>query len=324
MDLEKARFFHAALASLRGQKNKSLNFWHFIKILQREAAVFFFVDSCSNCNLALSARDSVALCLNCCVELDAYALDIENRCFTFHGSRYPLCKKCFYPLVSGEEGEASRTRTKQEKNMLPRPSEVSCVMCRRNPLLVSEIASLFFNEALAHVVFEEYKFSGNQALAEVFMAWCLHKAEKYLQSYDVWVPITLSAQDLMNRDFCTVDKIFKPLAAIMQKELVPCLIRKGDGGKQHRRSLADRKEFVSENYDYNPQMEGYLNGKSVLIIDDVITSGATINAAASYIHEHNSSVGRLAGFALLRSLLPNTLNLKKSIVQASPIFSKKF
>ncbi len=64
------------------------------------------------------------------------------------------------------------------------------------------------------------------------------------------------------------------------------LYRKAATKTQTKKGKSDRWDNVEEIFDVYP--EANLEGKKVILIDDVITTGSTIEACANAIHKHKN------------------------------------
>jgi ComF family protein len=116
---------------------------------------------------------------------------------------------------------------------------------------------------------------------------------------DAVVPIPLAPHRLANRGFNQVDLFAHPLAIGVGAEWLPrALGRARETEPQVNLTPAERWENVQRAFIADPQQVGDLN---VLVIDDIMTTGATLNAAASALKHANAK--RVYGITLARALL---------------------
>jgi ComF family protein len=95
---------------------------------------------------------------------------------------------------------------------------------------------------------------------------------------DAIVPIPLSEQRLAERGYNQVDLIAHPLARLMRWQYLPGALRRS----RHTRSqvglsASERRENVTGAFLTKDRS---VKGKSVLLVDDVATTGATLDSAA--------------------------------------------
>jgi ComF family protein len=95
---------------------------------------------------------------------------------------------------------------------------------------------------------------------------------------DAITPIPLSEQRLAERGYNQVDLIAHPLARLMHWQYIPGALRRS----RHTRSQVglsanERRENVSGAFLAKSQL---VKGKTILLMDDVATTGATLDSAS--------------------------------------------
>jgi predicted amidophosphoribosyltransferase len=87
------------------------------------------------------------------------------------------------------------------------------------------------------------------------------------------VPVPAALPRLRRRGFDPAGELAAALAARLEVEVAPCLARRGSGHQVGRRR--------AERIDHPPQIEAIADApRSVLLVDDVLTTGATLTACA--------------------------------------------
>lgn len=98
-------------------------------------------------------------------------------------------------------------------------------------------------------------------------------------TFDIIVPIPLSSQKLEERGYNQASRLAKPLAALLEKPYRPdALTRIKEISSQVGLDRRSRLENVSNAFRANPKIA---KEKSILLVDDVFTTGATLESAAS-------------------------------------------
>jgi competence protein ComFC len=96
---------------------------------------------------------------------------------------------------------------------------------------------------------------------------------------DMLIPVPLSKKRLKERGYNQVGLVARPLAYHLGLRYEPeALVKERDTRSQVGLSLSQRSENVQDAYQANSQV---VNRKSVLIMDDVATTGSTISACAT-------------------------------------------
>ncbi len=250
---------------------------------------------CELCASPLTATAVQRLCGACFHQLSAHRLDYKSHrhsvprqaAETWLEKLPYICPQCSHPLpVQG----------------------MPCWICVRNPLAVTKLYTLFFNTGLPQRLLHCYKFQRHPSYAKLFAAWLSKRLAAELRRFDVCVPITLAPAEKRARRFCPVWTVLRPAMKQQGIALLPVIKRRPlakHETHQHFKTLLERKHAVQARFSYELSQYGALNGKRVLIVDDVLTSGATINHVAGLINKHNAP-REVAAFTFLRSVLKDT------------------
>ncbi len=97
------------------------------------------------------------------------------------------------------------------------------------------------------------------------------------KNIDLIIPIPLHHKKLKKRGFNQAECFARGLSESMQKEMdVKSLVREIDTSTQTKKTRYKRWENVSE--IFNLKFPENINDKNILVVDDVITTGATMEA----------------------------------------------
>jgi ComF family protein len=122
------------------------------------------------------------------------------------------------------------------------------------------------------------KYQGDLSLGEFLARPLLHCLEEVNWAVDLVVPVPLSAARLAERGYNQAALLARPLALGSGLSFRPqALLRCRETRSQVGLSGKQRRENVAGAFLGNPQI---VLGKKTLIVDDVTTSGATLEACA--------------------------------------------
>lgn len=126
-----------------------------------------------------------------------------------------------------------------------------------------------------------YKFRGQKALAKPLGRLMAQTVRKTGASFDAvaWVPMT--KQKRRNRGYDQSELLAKTVAEILVIPCLPLLEKVRETGTQHELSRKERIKNVKNAY----QAIWEAKGKSVLLIDDIITTGSTLSECAGELYE---------------------------------------
>jgi ComF family protein len=153
------------------------------------------------------------------------------------------------------------------------------------------------DECLASVSYEypwsdciaSYKFGNHPAWASAF-ALLLKSTpwvEPALDSADVLIPIPLSTARLQHRGYNQALQLCKHLDK--EKTNAHLLLRIKDTLTQSTLSRVERIKNVRTAFAVDPLRSHQVHGKRIVLVDDVMTSGATLFAAAQTLREAGAS-----------------------------------
>jgi competence protein ComFC len=131
-----------------------------------------------------------------------------------------------------------------------------------------------YNEFLKEVM-AKYKFRGDALMIEAFRP-ALRLAFRRWYPNSVAVPIPLSNNRLKER---TLNQSHL-MATCMTTKVVHALIREGEASKQSKKSRQERLDIGNNPFKALPELKASIQGKSVVLIDDIYTTGVTLRLAA--------------------------------------------
>lgn len=122
---------------------------------------------------------------------------------------------------------------------------------------------------------------------------------------DMIVPIPLSAQRLQQRGYNQVDLVARPFADLLGAAYLPRALEKiRHTETQVGKTKIERKDNVRGAFRGSPQL---VAGKSVLILDDVATTGSTLQAASLALQEAGAT--QVFAMTLARALPHHGFNI---------------
>lgn len=150
----------------------------------------------------------------------------------------------------------------------------------------------------AQKILGELKYRGNREIGFILGEWYGQELAAYgfLGKFDALVPIPLHPQKLKRRGYNQSDMIAKGLAVPLQCEFNPHVLERVVFTKtQTKKHKIERWENTEQIFRLKP--EAKIEGKHVVIVDDVITTGATIESAIEEIRKGNPAQVSVLGLA---------------------------
>jgi ComF family protein len=135
-------------------------------------------------------------------------------------------------------------------------------------------------------------------LAGMFALWLCRAARDLIEDADVVIPVPLHPTRLISRRFNQAAEIARPLARHAGLPYLPdVLIRRRDTKSQGGRSASGRRRNVQAAFAVPPRAWAKVEGKRILLIDDVLTTGATAEGCARVLKAAGARAVHVAAVA---------------------------
>lgn len=202
---------------------------------------------------------------------------LPSQCAVCHAwPSQPVCEACV--------GQFAQPVTRCQTCALPLPSaQRQCGACLRNPSPLDQaLAAVAYAYPWSNLV-ADFKFQQHTGWARSF-ATLMRSApwvEPALDAADMLLPMPLSRERLQVRGFNQAMLLAKALDA---KKVHPdLLLRVQDTPPQSSLSRKERLVSVQHAFATHPLKAHQLKGRRVVLVDDVMTSGASLHAVAGVL-----------------------------------------
>lgn len=193
---------------------------------------------------------------------------------------HPACDRCGAPLGTGEAP--------------------SCLECGDWPDEVAGAHALCLLESPARELVHALKYQGWRGVGGFMGAEMARRAPKSVASADCVVPVPTSRRNLRRRGYNQAAVIADALAAGLNLPLVPCLVRRRQEGTQTALNPVQRRANVSGAFLLTGRFRDVVAGSRVVLVDDVITTGATVLAAVEALGA--GAPGAVVAYAFARTV----------------------
>ncbi len=178
----------------------------------------------------------------------------------------PLCKKCGLPFETVENRDSLCGRCLREKPQFDRARAV-----------------MIYDDFSRRLILP-FKNSDRTELAPAMALWLKRSGKALLNETDLFAPVPLHWTRLFKRRYNQSALLASELAKTSHKKLVLDLLKRTKRTPpQVGLSAVARRKNVQGAFAVNPKKKAMLSGKRVLLIDDVMTTGATANACAKIL-----------------------------------------
>nr|WP_314432997.1 ComF family protein [uncultured Brevundimonas sp.] len=147
-----------------------------------------------------------------------------------------------------------------------------------------------------------YKHGDQQQFAPLFARWIGRAAAELTADADAVIPVPLHPMRLLSRRFNQAAEIARPLARTCNLDYLPdSLIRTSHTDSQGGKSRRGRRLNVKKAFAVTEAGRRRIKGRRILLIDDVLTTGATAEACARALLDAGARAVDLAVIARVRN-----------------------
>jgi ComF family protein len=184
----------------------------------------------------------------------------------------PKCKVFGHPFEYGLAGE----------------EEYLCAKCLVQPPPYHRAHSVLRYNEHSKILLHRFKYLDRTHAAPNFVQWMMRVIGEALDDIDVITAVPLHKWRLLRRLYNQSNILARIIAQHSHKKFCPeLLIRKKYTLPQSGLTRAQRKQNVMGVFELNHKISSQLKGKNILLIDDAMTTGATINSCTRKLLEAN-------------------------------------
>lgn len=189
----------------------------------------------------------------------------------------PMCQICGDSLLQNRDG--------------------ICLRCREQQMAYDAVRSWAYYTDPLQTAIHKLKYRQDRGLGECLAQPLAALYEKYRWKIDLIIPVPLDAARLRARGYNQAALLARPISwstGISYSERVLTRIR--STRQQVGLSLSERAENMAGAFKAE---RGRAVGKGILVVDDVVTTGATLNACAHALKDEGASL--VYGLTVARS-----------------------
>ena len=156
-----------------------------------------------------------------------------------------------------------------------------CVACEARPRAFSRARAACLYDETSRDPILQFKHADRQDLAPLFARWISRAADQLVEEADAIAPVPLHRSRLFTRRFNQAAEIARGLARLRDRTYLPdALMRRRATESQGGKSGSGRQRNVAGAFDVPPQRARQVAGRNILLVDDVLTTGATAQGCA--------------------------------------------
>lgn len=167
-----------------------------------------------------------------------------------------------------------------------------CLHCQRQTLHFDRAFSPCVYEGRIRELIHEFKYNGRDCLGRPLSRLMIEFIKDYsvpMQALDYLVPMPLHSSRLREREFNQAQVLSEFIAAEFRKEVLGNLLLR----RRRTKSQADLemdKRLLNIKGSFSVADNGPIKGKNLLLVDDVLTTGATSSEAARTLKDSGANI----------------------------------
>lgn len=178
---------------------------------------------------------------------------------------------------------------------------VRCVACTTRPRAFDAARAACLYDEVSRGPILKLKHADRMDLAPLFARWISRSADPLLADADAVAPVPLHPLRLLRRRCNQAAEIARPLAAMRRLDYLPdALVRRKATESQGGKSGSGRRRNVAGAFVVPQGRVAKVAGRHIVLIDDVMTTGATAEGCARALKAAGAASVRLAVVARVR------------------------
>ncbi len=176
-----------------------------------------------------------------------------------------------------------------------------CAACLAQPRAFDRArAACLYDEASRDLILK-FKHADRTDLSRLFSRWIARAAAELLAEADAVAPVPLHPTRLLGRRYNQAAEIARPLARAHRLAYLPdALVRARRTDSQGGKSGSGRRRNVAGAFAVPDTRRRQVEGRRILLIDDVLTTGATAEGCARALLAAGASAVDVAVVARVR------------------------
>jgi ComF family protein len=185
---------------------------------------------------------------------------------------------------------------------------VRCAACLARPRAFDRARAACLYDEVSREPILKLKHADRLDIAPLLARWISRAAWPLIEEAEVVVPVPLHRGRLLRRRFNQAAEIARPLARLSGLAYRPdALVRARATDSQAGKSGAGRRRNVAAAFAVPPARARQVAGKRVLLIDDVLTTGATAEGCARALKSAGAACVDLAVVARVQEIATRTI-----------------
>ena len=190
-----------------------------------------------------------------------------------------ICKKCLSKLTEKPPLTCSKCGEKLEQDYR------LCYSCKNEMRYYDKLYNLGFYQREMGDIVKKIKFRENIKLCRYMGGVLGEELKRRFPGTELIIPVPVSKTRFHERGFNQALELARGVGSVMKKKVLNNLVLKDDVPPLENRGRKERKRIMRNCFQPSRKI-GKVEGKNLLIIDDVYTTGSTVNYLAKLLRKY--------------------------------------
>ncbi len=163
-----------------------------------------------------------------------------------------------------------------------------CAECTKEKYYFDKSRSSLIYDQFSKTLILQFKHNDATHLAKLFAKWMRRSSQDIIKQTDLFIPIPIHWQRLLSRKYNQAVLLANELAQITSIKSYNDIIHRVRHTAPQTGNKLHRQHNIRNVFAFNEKYIEFINKKSVTIVDDVHTSGATLNECAKLLKHYGA------------------------------------
>jgi ComF family protein len=166
-----------------------------------------------------------------------------------------------------------------------------CGICALKRPFFDRAVSVFHYDDCSKGMILRFKHMDSTYLCPQFACWMYRVVEKYIKEADLIIPVPIHFRKLLKRKYNQSELLAREIALLGGVSYEPRILQKSKRTPQQEGLTRKRRLLnVIGSFDVAKDYVHLLSHKKIVLVDDVYTTGATVNECARVLKKHGAEV----------------------------------
>lgn len=169
-------------------------------------------------------------------------------------------------------------------DIVPNENVKVCDHCKEKEYVFDNNFSCFYYSDVSATIIKNFKYNSKKYYAKYIAELMLDSGYNF-SNFDIITFVPMSNKRKKERGFNQSEELAKEISKMVKIKVVPLLVKVKEGEHQAKLNQSSRMKNLIDSFSVHPEFAKEVKGKRILVIDDVFTTGTTLNECAKVLNK---------------------------------------